>query len=60
MLTKEKLIETIETLPDNFTAEDVIDRVILLSKIDIGTEQLENGEGYTTEQAKDRLRKWLE
>ena len=28
MLTKEKLIQTIEALPEGFTAEDVIDRVI--------------------------------
>ncbi len=59
MLTKEKLIQTIETLPDNFTTEDVIDRIILLSKIDIGSAQIDNGQTYTTEEAREHLQKWL-
>jgi len=60
MLTKQQLLNSIEGLPENFTVEEVIDRIILLSKIETGLEQIERGEVLTTEQAKDRLKKWLE
>lgn len=60
MLTKEKLIESIEKLPEGFTTEDVIDRVILLSKIETGLEQIALGKTHSTEEAKEKLKKWLE
>lgn len=39
MLTKQKLIKTISGLPDTFSLEEVIDRIVLLQKIEIGIEQ---------------------
>ncbi len=52
MITKEKAIEVIKSLPDEFSIEDLMDRMILLNKIEIGLKQAEAGETYTTEQAK--------
>jgi len=43
MLTKEKLIQTIQELPDKFTLDDLLDRIVLLQKIDIGLEQSKSG-----------------
>jgi len=59
MLTKEKLIQTIKNLPDNFSLEDVLERIMLLQKIAIGMAQTQNGKTYTEEAAKERLKKWL-
>lgn len=58
-MTKEKLLQTINDLPDKFSLDDVLDRIILLQKIDVGLEQSQAGETHSTDQAKDKLKKWL-
>ncbi len=59
MLTKEKLIKTINELPENFSVEDVLDRIIFMSKVEIGLEQSKSGNTLSTTQAKEKLQKWL-
>ena len=59
MITKDKLIQTIKDLPDEFSFDDILDRILLLKKIEIGLEQSENGNINTTEQTKEKLKKWL-
>jgi len=59
MLTKEKLIQTIRELPDSFSAEDLFERIILLQKVDLGLEQSKSGQVHSTQEARERLKKWL-
>ena len=59
MLTKEKLLKTVQELPENFSIDDFLDKIMLLQKIEIGLEQSRNGETFSTEEAKVRLQKWL-
>ncbi len=59
MLTKEKIIKSIENMPDKFSIEEVSERIVLLQKIEIGLEQSDNGETYSTEEARKNLEKWL-
>jgi predicted transcriptional regulator len=59
MLTKEKIKKSIDTLPDNLTIDQVIDRMIMLDKIEQGLKDVEDGNVYTTEEVKDKLNKWL-
>ena len=59
MITKEKLIKSIESLPENFSIDEVIDRIVLLQKIEIGLEQSKKGETYSHSEAKKKLKKWL-
>ena len=59
MITKEQLIKSISSLPDKFSFDDLLDRIILLDKIETGLSQSEKGEINTTEQAKQKLSKWL-
>lgn len=59
MLTKKKLIQTLKDLPETFSAEDVIDRIILLQKIEIGLEQSAQCKTKSTLEAKAKLKKWL-
>jgi predicted transcriptional regulator len=58
MLTKEKLIKSFDTLPENLTIDQVIDRVIMLDKIEQGLKDVENGNVFTTEEVKVKLNKW--
>lgn len=59
MLTKEKLKKTIDSMPDNITVDEVIDRIILLDKIEKGLEDVEKGKVYSTSEVKERLNKWV-
>jgi predicted transcriptional regulator len=59
MLTKEKIKKSIDTLPDDLTIDQVIDRIIMLDKIEQGLKDVEEGNVYSTEEAKTRLGKWL-
>ena len=59
MLTKEKLKKTIDSLPDDFSIEDVIEELIVVDKIEKGLKDVKDGKVYTTEEAKDKLNKWL-
>ena len=59
MLTKIQLQETINNLPDKITFDDLLDRLLLLQKIETGIEQSENGQIRTTNQARKILKEWL-
>ena len=52
MITKEKAIEAIKSLPEEFSIEELMDRLILLNKIETGIRQADQGEKYTSEEAK--------
>ena len=59
MLSKKKVLESIKELPDSFSSEEIIDRIILLDKIQIGLEQSKQGKTYSMKQVENRLKKWL-
>lgn len=59
MLIKEDVLKTISELPNEFSLDEVIDRLFLLEKIDVGLAQSKAGETVTTEEAKISLSKWL-
>ena len=59
MLRKEQVLNSIKELPDTFTIDELIDRVILLNKIDEGIEQSDRRETKSTEEAREHLKKWL-
>ncbi len=59
MLTKKNVIKSIKELPEKFSVEEVIDRIILLQKIDLGIEQSIAGNVHSTASAKSKLKKWL-
>ena len=60
MTEKEEILALIERLPDNATIEDAIERLVVFYKVQHGLEQLDNGEGIPHEEAKRRIRQWLQ
>lgn len=59
MLTKEDVLKTVNDLPGEFSFEDILDRLMLLNKIDIGLEQSDKDETLSTKEAEESLAKWL-
>jgi hypothetical protein len=58
MLTKEKVNKTINNLPDKFTIDELIDRLIFMEKIEEGLQQSEEGRVVSNEDLKIIIDKW--
>lgn len=61
MLTKENLIESLKAMPEEeFEDIDVLlERIVLLEKIENGEEDIVEGRVFSNEEAKQNLFKWL-
>ena len=59
MLTKKEVLKSLKDLPEEFMVDDAIDRLIVLHKMNKGRQEIKEGKGLTTEQAKKKLKKWL-
>ena len=58
MLVKEKVLETIRSLPDEFSLDELFERLILLEKINTGLQEVEEGKVVSQEEAKEKMKKW--
>jgi hypothetical protein len=59
MLTKEKMHELIDHMPEEFSLVDLNDRVELMQKIEQAQKEIENGEGTDWEDFKKEMDSWL-
>ncbi len=60
MLTKEKVQELVNHMPDTFSIDDLVEKVILLQKIEQAQEEIKNGEFYTWEEVEKEMDSWFE
>jgi hypothetical protein len=58
MLTKEKIHELVDHMPENFSTEDLIDEILLLQKIEAAQQQVKDGEFLTEEELDSEMDKW--
>jgi predicted transcriptional regulator len=59
MLTKDKVIKTIDRLPEKFTVDQIVEELVVLNKIEEGLKDVEKGRVFTTDQVKKELKTWL-
>ncbi|WP_426669649.1 hypothetical protein ACPPVU_00100 [Mucilaginibacter sp. McL0603] len=59
MLTREEVLKSVNELPSEFSFEEILDRLLLLDKIEIGLKQSNAGNTVSTDEAKESLSKWL-
>jgi len=58
MLTKEKLNRTINSLPDKFTIDELIDKLIFTEKVEEGLLQSDEDKVFSNEDVKIMIDKW--
>ncbi len=58
-MRKATVIESINKLPDEFSIDEIIERLIIIEKIEKGRQDVRDGKVNTEEQAKAKLSKWL-
>jgi len=59
MISKKQLKETIERLPEEFSLEDLMDKLILLDKIERAEKESERGETISETELEKELEKWF-
>ena len=55
MTIKQQLISAIESLPENATLEDAMEKIIFMTKINSGLKDFEEGRYFSTAEAKTKL-----
>jgi len=59
MLTKSNLKKQIENLPDTFSIDELVERLILIEKIERGNKQSEEGEVISEAALDKEIGKWF-
>jgi len=58
MLTKDKVAALVEHMPATFSVDDLVERVLLLQKVERAQKEIENGEGMDWEDFKKEMEQW--
>ncbi len=59
MINKNQLKETIESFPDEFTLEELVDKLILLDKIEKGNRDSLEGKTISEAELEEEMKKWF-
>ena len=59
MISKTTVIETIQQLPEEFSIDELIERLIVEQKIEEGRQQIKDGNIVSERDVKERMKKWL-
>lgn len=59
MLTKTKLIEQIEKVPEGSSIDELVERLILIEKVELGLKQSENGEIISDSDLDKEIEQWF-
>lgn len=57
-MSKETLLAAADQLPDHFELDELIDRLLLIQKIEKGREQSRNNQTYSQEEVKQLVKMW--
>jgi hypothetical protein len=57
---KDRVLRTVEEMPDDISFEEVMERIFILQKIERGRQQIAAGEGVPHDQAKRQMKRWHE
>ena len=59
-LDKGKIIDSLRDLPEKSTIEEAMERLYLLAKIEKGIFQADEGQCISHEDAKQKMKRWLQ
>jgi hypothetical protein len=59
MLIKQEVLKSFKEMPDEFSIDDAVDKLIVINKIQKAEAEIKAGKGLTTNQAMKKLKKWL-
>ena len=57
-MKRDKAIETIKELPNEFDLEELMEKLVFVEKVEKGLKQLDEGKTVTHETVKETVKKW--
>jgi hypothetical protein len=60
MLTQTKVLQAVKQLPSEFSIDELVDRMILLEKVEMGISQSDNGQVISDEDLDKQVAKWFD
>lgn len=57
-MKRDRAIETIKELPEDFELEVLIEKLVVIEKVEQGLMQLKKGKTVTHEKVKELIKKW--
>ena len=57
-MKRDKVIESIKELPQEFELETLIERIIFIEKVEQGLKQIDEGKTVSHEQVVEMVKKW--
>ncbi|MEI9919336.1 MAG: hypothetical protein WDO14_11110 [Bacteroidota bacterium] len=57
-MTREKAIETIKELPQEFELDALFERLLFIDKVEKGLEQIKQGKTISNEEVKSKIQQW--
>lgn len=58
-MKKQSLVQAIKELPTEFNLDDLMEKLVVLEKIEMGLNDVRNGRTVTHEKVKKEVKKWL-
>ena len=58
-MKKAQVLETIQDMPEDISIDLLMEKLMVLQKIEEGQKQISEGKVYTEEEAGKKLEKWL-
>ena len=59
MLTKSLVTKQLEKLPKEFTLDDLVERLILIQKVELGLKDLDEDKVITEEELDNEIEEWF-
>lgn len=59
MLTKTRLIQSLDKLPEHFSIDDLVNHAVLIEKVQKGLDNVADGKVNSKSEARKKLLKWL-
>jgi predicted transcriptional regulator len=57
-MTKEKVMAAVEKMPLDFNLDELIEKLIIIEKIDQGLKEIDEGKGIPHSEVKKRIDEW--
>ena len=57
-MNKDKVIDTVNELPQNFELDELMEKLIFIEKVESGLQQVEQGKVVSHEKAKEIAKQW--
>ncbi|MEQ8417179.1 MAG: hypothetical protein RIB71_22035 [Imperialibacter sp.] len=58
-MKKTQVLDAIQDMPEDIAIDVLMEKLIVLQKIEEGQKQIQEGKVYTEEEAEKKLEKWL-